>query len=100
MHYPVAVPLAEGIGLQCDGGLDAVLDSCLTMAVRGVLPHLYPRYRLVLILHFGLDGKTPLTYREIGLYLGVSGARVQQMQNQGLRQLRHPGLRGYLIEFI
>lgn len=59
--------------------LHAVLDQAIGS--------LEPRYQTVIRARFGLDGPE-MTYREIGLQLGVSHARVWQIEAQGLRLLR------------
>jgi hypothetical protein len=43
----------------------------------------------ILTLHFGLDGKEPLTCKEISGLYGICGARAAQIVEQGLRKLAH-----------
>jgi RNA polymerase sporulation-specific sigma factor len=44
----------------------------------------------VIIARYGLDGKRPALYREIGGLLGVSGERARQLHLEALVWLRHP----------
>lgn len=40
------------------------------------------------------------TMKDIGLFLGVGGERVRQRTAKGIRMLRHPSRRKYLIEHM
>ena len=48
-------------------------------------------------LRFGLTGGEPMTYKEIGEQMGISGSAVGVHIKNGLRRLRHP-IRGRLIK--
>ncbi len=56
--------------------------------VREVLDTLKPRYKRVLALRFGLDGKGPHTLEEIGERLKISKERVRQIEDRAMNQLR------------
>jgi len=55
--------------------------------LRAALTELPDRSRQVVTLHFGLRGGRPLTFREIGRRLGVSGQRAAQIEQQTLEEL-------------
>lgn len=46
------------------------------------------RTHRVLTMRFGLDGQEPKEVTEVARLIGVSAVRIQQLQNNGLRQLR------------
>ena len=48
------------------------------------------RHYLAMYLRFGLDGRDPLTYAEIGSGMGVTVERVRQMVAKNFRLLRYP----------
>ena len=52
-----------------------------------MLDKLDPRDSQVLRLHFGIDGKEPLTLKQIGAKLGLTRERVRQLQQQALKAL-------------
>jgi len=56
--------------------------------VKEVLDALKPRYKRVLVLRFGLDGKGPYTLEEIGERLKISKERVRQIEDRAMNQLR------------
>ncbi len=56
--------------------------------VREVLDTLKPRYKRVLVLRFGLEGKGPYTLEEIGERLKISKERVRQIEDKAMNQLR------------
>lgn len=56
-----------------------VLEQCLVV--------LSPRSRLILELHYGLNGQTPHTFLEIAHRLGVTKPRVVQIEQSAVRTL-------------
>jgi len=56
--------------------------------VREVVDNLKPRYKKVLILRFGLQGKDPLTLEGIGARLKISKERVRQIEDRAMEQLK------------
>jgi len=55
-----------------------------------LLGTLEARERQVLELHYGLNTSREYTLAEIGGKLGLSGARIRQIEAKALRKLRHP----------
>ena len=45
---------------------------------------------VVVVARYGLDGRAPSIYRQIGAALGVSGERARQLHTEALVWLRHP----------
>ncbi len=80
---PGAVPLA-----------DQVVATALLPALREVLDTLPERDRRIIDLRFGLDGRRANTQKEIAFDLGVTRARVQQVERRVLAGLRkHPQIK-------
>ena len=65
-----------------------------------VLSTISPRERDVLRLRFGLDNGRDKTLEEIGQIFNVTRERIRQIQNEGLRKLRHPNRTSGMREYI
>jgi len=65
-----------------------------TTVVRQTVHHLVQRLperlRVVIVARYGLDGRAPAIYRQIGATLGVSAERARQLHTEALVWLRHP----------
>ena len=46
------------------------------------------RDRHVIVRHYGLDGRPPATYAEIGARLGISRERTRQLANRAVERIR------------
>jgi RNA polymerase primary sigma factor len=107
------VSLEAGLGDLEDISLSDVLEdarveqadeslkkSSLVDELEEALKTLSPREEQVLRLRFGLGEDQDHTLEEIGAQFGVSRERVRQIEQKGLRKLRHPAraklLRAYL----
>ena len=53
----------------------------------GLLSKMDPRDAEVLRLHYGLDGKAPMGFKEIGEKLGLTRERIRQIQHEALTKL-------------
>jgi RNA polymerase sigma factor (sigma-70 family) len=49
-----------------------------------------PRLEYVILARYGLKGRTPFRYRQIGAALGVTKQRAHQLHAEALARLRHP----------
>jgi len=78
---------------------DAVHRRLLIEELRSVLNSLDERRRLVLEMHYGLNGQERCTLEEIGEYLGISRERARQLERKALRVLRKPRNRLRLGQF-
>ena len=63
-----------------------VADEEKTKALR-LLNEIEPREASILKLHYGLDGRRPLTLRQIGEKLGLTRERIRQVQRDALTKL-------------
>ena len=46
-----------------------------------------PREARVLRMHFGLDGGSPVSLREIGSHMGLTRERIRQILRKGLSKM-------------
>lgn len=63
-----------------------VVDEEKAKAVR-LLDKIDPREANILRLHYGLDGKKPMTLKEIGQKLGLTRERIRQLRRDALTKL-------------
>lgn len=80
------------VATERDTDLDPVFTEAYTGlaadALRDIVQTLPERERDIVNLRFGLTGEDPMSLREVGARLGVSGARVQQLESRALERLR------------
>jgi RNA polymerase sigma factor (sigma-70 family) len=67
-----------------------VAAQAVGRALETLVAELPQRLRTVIVARYGLDGRSPRLYREIGAQLGLSGERARQLHNEALVWLRHP----------
>jgi RNA polymerase primary sigma factor len=82
------------------GADEHLMQEAFEGQVHKVLADLEEKEAMVLTLRFGLEGKEPMTLKEIGELLHLSRERVRQIENVALRKLRKNNtvqdLRGFL----
>jgi len=66
---------------------EELLDHDILRHAMSLLKDLDERDATVLKLRFGLDGREPLTLKEIGAELGLTRERVRQIETEALRRL-------------
>lgn len=64
--------------------------TVVRQTVHHLVRRLPERLRAVVVARYGLDGRAPAIYRQIGATLGVSGERARQLHTEALVWLRHP----------
>ncbi|MCX7523451.1 sigma-70 family RNA polymerase sigma factor [Microbacterium sp. STN6] len=101
LHAPTGDDAASELGdLIEDGDAEAVAEI-VSIGVRNDELHkrvaaLPQREADIVRFRYGLDGKTPMTFEQVGNALGVSRERVRQIEARALRMLNCPELEGYL----
>jgi len=66
---------------------DAIVEGEEEAKVLTLLNEIDPREANVLRLHYGLDGRKPLTLKQIGGKLGLTRERIRQIQRNALTKL-------------
>jgi RNA polymerase sigma factor (sigma-70 family) len=67
-----------------------VAAQSVRCALQSLVAQLPRRLQEVIVARYGLDGRAPCFYREIGAQLGISGERARQLHTEALVWLRHP----------
>ncbi|CAI8007672.1 RNA polymerase sigma factor SigA [Geodia barretti] len=65
-----------------------------------VLRSLTDREADIIMHRFGLEGRRPLSLKEIGLRYHLTKERIRQIEKKALRQLRHPSRAQYLEAYV
>jgi RNA polymerase sigma factor (sigma-70 family) len=72
---------------RAEASQEALLDEEEIKKAVSLLGELESREAEILILRFGLDGRTPLTLKQIGKKLGLTRERARQIQHSALAKL-------------
>ena len=83
-----------------DNIMDGIIQEQLQDAIDVALSTLSDKEAGVIRERFGLNGSTPKTLEEIGETYHRTKERIRQIENDGLRKLRHPSRTKYLTDFI
>ncbi|MDR0883983.1 MAG: sigma-70 family RNA polymerase sigma factor [Oscillospiraceae bacterium] len=83
-------PLTLGDILCSPDTLEAdVLGSIESERMRGIVQALEsPRERLILVRHYGLDGREPMTQNELAKALGISRSYISRIESKALARVR------------
>lgn len=68
----------------------SLLDASLKEDVRSLLATLSDKERDIIELRFGLEGKTPMSLKEIGELYNLTKERIRQIEKKALERLRNP----------
>jgi RNA polymerase primary sigma factor len=77
-----------------------VMENNLKEIIEEVMFKLKPIERDVISRHFGLDGKTPLTLKEIGEKYNLTKERIRQIEHSALDKLRYPMKKKKVLDFV
>ena len=65
-------------------------ETVVRQTVHHLVQCLPERLQVVIVARYGLDGRDPAIFRQIGATLGISGERARQLHTEALVWLRHP----------
>lgn len=68
--------------------------------INRALDTLTERERLVIRLHYGLDGCPPMTLEEVGQECGLTRERVRQIESTALKRLKHSSRNSILVPYL
>jgi RNA polymerase sigma factor (sigma-70 family) len=74
----------------CADPATIVAAQTVRHALQALVAELPRRLQEVIVARYGLGGRRPCLYREIGAQLGLSGERARQLHGEALVWLRHP----------
>jgi RNA polymerase sigma factor (sigma-70 family) len=74
----------------CADPATLVAAQSVGRALQALVIQLPQRLQSVIVARYGLDGRRPYFYHEIGAQLGISGERARQLHKEALVWLRHP----------
>jgi len=77
-----------------------VIEKSLKEDINGVLATLSPKESEIVQYRFGLNGRSPLSLKEIGDRYQLTKERIRQIEKKALRRLQHPNRIGRLESYI
>jgi RNA polymerase primary sigma factor len=77
-----------------------VMEKNLREIINDVLTKLKPIEQDVIRRHFGLNGKRPLTLKEIGEKYNLTKERIRQIEHTALDKLKYPMLKRKVLDFV
>ena len=77
-----------------------VLEKSLREIIDDVMLKLKPIERDVIRRHFGLNGKHPLTLKEIGEKYNLTKERIRQIEHTALDKLKYPMKKRKIMDFV
>jgi RNA polymerase sigma factor, sigma-70 family len=72
------------------GPEELTIQKCLREDINTVLMTLSEKERHIIILRFGLNGKAPMSLKEIGELYGLTKERIRQIEKKALERLQQP----------
>jgi RNA polymerase primary sigma factor len=84
----------------CDSDVDIAERSVLRMKIEELFDELSVREKEILLMRFGLVDGRAYTLEEVAKTVGITRERVRQLEQGGLRKLKHPDLKRRLLEVL
>ncbi len=78
----------------------AVMEKNLKEIINDVIRKLKPIERDVIKRHFGLNGRKPLTLKEIGEKYNLTKERIRQIEHTALDKLKYPMKKRRVMDFV
>ncbi len=79
---------------------DIVVDKSLKEDIESVLRSLSTKEAEIIQYRFGLNGKSPLSLKEIGDKYNLTKERIRQIEKKAIKRLQHPSRSQYLEAYI
>lgn len=84
----------------CDTEDDLTQRAALRMQIDELFQQLTHREKDILLMRFGLSNGRPYTLEEVAKAIGITRERVRQLEQAGLRKLKHPDAKRRLLEVL
>jgi RNA polymerase primary sigma factor len=78
----------------------AFIDKHLKETIHEIINRLKPIEREVIHSHYGLNGKKPVTFREIGQRFNLTRERIRQIEQTALCKLRSAMMKNKVLDFV
>jgi RNA polymerase primary sigma factor len=88
----------EDVGYQSPD--DAVMEQSLKEDINVILSTLTDKESEIIEYRFGLNGKSPLSLKEIGDRYHLTKERIRQIEKKALKRLQHPRRSALLQSYI
>ncbi len=79
---------------------EVIIDKSLKEEINQVLETLTEKEAEILRYRFGLNGKIPLSLKEVGDKFRLTKERIRQIEKKAIRRLRHPNRSQYLEAYV
>ncbi len=79
---------------------EVIVDKSLKEEINQVLRTLTEKEAEILQYRFGLNGKIPLSLKEVGDKFRLTKERIRQIEKKAIRRLRHPNRSQYLEAYV
>lgn len=85
---------------HCDEDVESAERSVMRSKIEELFDQLSIREKEILLMRFGLMDGRPYTLEEVAKAVGITRERVRQLEQGGLRKLKHPDLKRRLLEVL
>ena len=79
---------------------DEVLDKSLKADINTILKTLTPKEAEIIEYRFGLNGRSPLSLKDIGDRYNLTKERIRQIEKKALKRLQHPKRSALLESYV
>jgi RNA polymerase primary sigma factor len=79
---------------------DTVIEKSLKEEINSVLETLTKKESEIIQYRFGLNGKIPLSLKEVGDKFRLTKERIRQIEKKAIRRLKHPSRSQYLEAYV
>jgi RNA polymerase primary sigma factor len=79
---------------------DTIIEKSLKEEINEVLKTLTDKESEILQYRFGLNGKIPLSLKEVGDKFRLTKERIRQIEKKAIRRLRHPNRSQFLESYV